>query len=59
MGGIWCRHNCFRPKYCRNNCYYKKLHVDLGIVDLSDEGANILELINVGTNNELILDLNL
>ena len=35
------------------------LYVDLGIVDLSDVGANILELINVGTDNELILDLNL
>ena len=59
MRDIWCRHNYFRPKYCRNNCYYKKLYVDLGIVDLSDVGANILELIIVGTNNELMLDLNL
>ena len=38
---IWCRHNYFRPKYCRNNSYYKKLYVDLGIVDLSNVGANI------------------
>ena len=59
MKDIWCRRNDCRPKYCRNNSYYKMLYVDLGIVDLSDVGANILELINVGTNNELILDLNL
>ena len=51
------RHNYFRLKYCRNKSYYKKLYVDLGIVDVTNE--NILELINVGTNNELILDLNL
>ena len=59
MRDICCRNNYFRPRYCRNNYYYKNLYVDLGIVDLSDVGANILELINVGTNNELILDLNL
>ena len=59
MRDIKCRHNYFRPKYFCNNSYYKKLYVDLGDVDRSDVGANILELINVGTKNELILDLNL
>ena len=59
MGDIWCRHYYFRPIYCRSNSSYKKLSVDLSIVDLSDIGANTLELINVDNNNEMILDLNL
>ena len=36
-----------------------KLYVDLGTVDLCNVGVNILALINVGANNEVILDLNL
>ena len=36
-----------------------ELSVDLNIVDLSNVGVITLELINVDTNNELILDLNL
>ena len=60
MGHIWCRHYYFRPRYCRSNSAYKKLSVDLSIVDLSNVGVIIaLELINVDTDNELILDLNL
>ena len=35
------------------------LSIDLIIVDLSNEGVITLELINVDTNFELILDLNL
>ena len=38
---------------------YKELSVDLSILDLSNVGVITLELINVDTNNELILDLNL
>ena len=56
---IWCRHNYFRPSYFRSNSSYKMFSVDLNIVDLSDVGVNTLELIIVGNNNELILDLNL
>ena len=59
VGDIWCRHYYFRPRYCRSNCSYKKLSVDLSIVDLSNVEANTLELINVDTDNELLLDLNL
>ena len=36
-----------------------ELSVDVSIVDLSNVGANILELKNVDTKNELILDVNL
>ena len=46
-------------RYFRSNYFYEELSVDVSIVDLSNVGANILELINVDTNNELILDLNL
>ena len=56
---IWCRHYYFRRGYCRSNSCSKKLFVDLSTVDLSDVGANTLELTNVDTNIELILDLNL
>ena len=59
VGQIWCRHYYFRPRYCRSNYFYKELSVDVSIVDLSNVGTNILELINVDTENELILDLNL
>ena len=59
MGHIWCRHYYFRPRYCRSNSAYKELSVDLRIVDLSIVGVITLELINVDTDNELILDLNL
>ena len=59
VGHIWCRHYYFRPRYCRSNSSYKELTVDLNIVDLSNVGVITLELINVDTDNELILDLNL
>ena len=36
-----------------------ELSVDLSVVDLSIVKVITLELINVDTNNELILDLNL
>ena len=36
-----------------------ELSVDLSVVDLSIVGVITLELINVDTDNELILDLNL
>ena len=49
VGQIWCRHNYSRPRYCRSNYLYKELSVDVRIVDLSNVGANILELINVDT----------
>ena len=59
VGQIWCRHYYFRPRYCRSNSFYEELSVDVSTVDLSNVGANILELINVDTKNESILDLNL
>ena len=59
VGQICCRHYYFRSRYCRSNYLYKELSVDVNIVDLSNVGANILELINVDTKNEMILDLNL
>ena len=59
MGHIWCRHYYFRPRYCRSNYFFKELSVDVSIVDLSNVGANILDLINLDAKNELILDLNL
>ena len=59
VGDILCRHYYLRPIYCRSNSSYKKLSVDASIVDLSNVGANTLELVNVDTNFELILDLNL
>ena len=59
VGYILCIHYYFRPTYYISNSSYKKLSVDLSIVDLSNVGANILELLNVGTKNEWILDLNL
>ena len=59
VGQIWCRHYYFRPRYCRSNSFYEELSVDVSSVDLSNVGANILELINVDTNIELILELNL
>ena len=59
MGQILCRHYHFRPRYCRSNSAYKELSVDLSIVELSNVGVITLELINVDTDNELILDLNL
>ena len=43
----------------RPHSSYKKYSVDASIVDLSNVGANILELKNIDVNNELILDLNL
>ena len=58
VGHIWCRHYYFRPRYCRSNSFYKELSIDLSIVDLSNERVITLELINVDTNNQLILDLN-
>ena len=59
VGQIWCRQYYFRARYCRSNSFYEELSVDVSTVDLSNVGANILELINVDTKNELILDLNL
>ena len=59
VGQFWCRHYHFRPRCCRSNSFNKELYVDISILDLSNVGANILELINVDRNNELILDLNL
>ena len=56
---IWCRHYYVRPIYCRSNSSYKKYSVEASIVDLSNVGANTLELVNVDTIFELILDLNL
>ena len=58
VGDNLCRHYYFRPKSCRSNSSYKKLSVNQSSVDLSNVGANTLELINVDTNFELILDLN-
>ena len=46
-------------RYFRSNYFYEELSVDVSIVDLSNVGANILELKNIDLNNELILDLNL
>ena len=40
VGDIWCRHYSYRPRYCRINSVYKKLSVDLSIVDLSNVGVN-------------------
>ena len=54
VGHVWCRQYYFRPRYCRSNSSYKELSVDL-----SNVGVNTLELINVDTENELILYLNL
>ena len=59
MGHIWCRHYYFRPRYCRSNSASKELSVGPSIVDISNVGVITLELINVDTDNELILDLNL
>ena len=59
VGDILCRQYYFRPRYCRSNSAYKELFVDLSIVDLNIVGVITLELINVDTDNELILDLNL
>ena len=59
VGAIWCRHYYFRPRYCRSNSSYKKLSVDLSIVDLSNVDVITLELVNVDTDNKMISDLNL
>ena len=45
VGHIWCRHYYFRCKYCRSNSTCKELSVKPSIVDLSDVGVIILELI--------------
>ena len=40
VGDIWCRHYSHRPRHCRINSVYKKLSVDLSIVDLNNVGIN-------------------